>query len=96
MKNGYVYIMSNPARTTLYIGVTSDLKKRVYQHKSLNGSTFTRKYVLTDLLYYEEISGMPNAIKRETQLKNWHKEWKWNLIKSVNPNLLDLSLDWYE
>lgn len=95
MKEGFIYIMSNKNRTTLYIGVTSDLERRVLEHKSGKGSAFTSKYKLTDLVYYERIMGMQNAIDREKQLKNWHKEWKWNLIKEENPELKDLANGWF-
>ena len=88
--------MSNKNRTTLYIGVTNDLKRRVYEHKIGQGSKFTSKYILCDLVYYEHIYGMQNAINREKQLKNWHKKWKWNLIKKLNPELKDLAEDWYD
>ncbi len=74
MQEGFVYIMSNKNRTTLYIGVTNDLMRRVKEHKALEGSVFTTKYKLTDLLYFETINGFQNAIDREKQLKNWHKE----------------------
>jgi putative endonuclease len=95
MKIGSVYIISNKRRTTLYIGVTSDLERRILEHKRGVGSIFSSRYKLTDLLYYEDIPGMMNAIEREKQLKNWHKEWKWNLIKQENPDLIDLAADWY-
>jgi putative endonuclease len=95
MKEGFVYIMSNKNRTTTYIGVTSDLERRVLEHKSGLGSSFTKKYKLYDLVYYEPIQGMQNAIDREKQLKNWHKEWKWNLIKEENPDLKDLAVEWF-
>lgn len=91
MKIGYVYIMSNKWRTTFYVGVTSDLVKRVAQHKSGKGSEFTGKHNLTDLLYFERIWGIEQAIKREKQLKRWHRDWKINLIKSVNPEMNDIS-----
>jgi len=87
--------MSNQARTTLYIGVTSLLDMRILQHKSGNKPSFTKMYNLFDLVYFEPISGMDQAIKREKQLKNWRKEWKWNLIKEENPDLIDLAKDWY-
>ncbi|RLD69370.1 MAG: hypothetical protein DRI95_00250 [Bacteroidetes bacterium] len=74
MKIGYIYLMSNKNRTTLYIGVTNNIQRRVLEHKSGQGSVFTSKYNLTDLLYFERIIGMQNAINREKQLKNWHKE----------------------
>ena len=95
MKDGFVYIMSNKHRTTIYIGVTSDIEKRILMHKSGFGSVFTNKYILTDLLYFERISGIHNAIDREKQLKNWHKNWKWNLIKEENPELKDLAAEWF-
>ena len=79
MKEGFVYILSNMNRTTLYIGVTNNLERRMLEHKAGVGSIFASKYNLTDLLYFEQIQGMKNAITREKQLKNWHKEWTWNL-----------------
>ena len=94
MKQSYVYIMSNKTNTTLYIGLTSNLERRVAEHKAGKGSGFTSRYNLTKLLYYERMQGMENAIKREKQLKNWHREWKWNLIKEQNPELVDLASDW--
>ena len=89
-----MYIMSNKNRTTLYIGVTNNLEVRVLQHKA-GLSKFTKRYNLFDLLYFERIMGMENAIAREKQLKNWHRDWKWNLVKEQNPELQDLALDWY-
>jgi len=91
MKTGYVYIMTNKWKTTLYVDVTADLAKRIIQHKTGKDSEFTGKYDLTDLVYYERIGDMAQAIKREKQLKNWHRDWKINLIKSVNPEMKDLS-----
>ena len=96
MKEGFVYIMSNKNRTTLYIGVTSNIEQRVKSHKKGVGSVFTSKYNLTDLLYFERIMGMQNAIDREKQLKRWHKDWKWELIKKENPRFDDLAAKWYE
>ncbi|MFZ6050747.1 GIY-YIG nuclease family protein [Halocola ammonii] len=95
VKTGYVYITSNRNRTTLYVGVTSNIKKRVFQHKFAKGSKFTSKYNCCDLLYLETIPGMMNAINREKQLKRWHRDWKWNLIKEGNPELRDLSEGWF-
>ncbi len=77
-------------RTTFYIGITSDLQNRVEEHKSGLGSVFTKKYKLHYLIYFERIFGIEQAIQRETQLKNWRRGWKINLIKLVNPNMLDL------
>lgn len=90
MKGGFIYIMSNSRITTFYIGVTSDLKTRTADHKKGIGSNFTKKYNLTDLLYFEEFSDIYQAIDREKQLKRWHRNWKVNLIKSVNPEMRDL------
>lgn len=95
MKTGFVYILSNKNRTTLYIGVTSNLERRILQHKSGCGSVFTSRYHLRDLMYFEEIQGMQNAIDREKQLKNWHKAWKWNLIKTENPECRDWAVAWF-
>ncbi len=91
----FVYIMSNTGRTTFYIGVTNNIERRVGEHKRLEGSAFSRKYKLIHLVYYEEISGITKAIAREKQLKNWHRDWKINLIKEMNPEMLDLAKDWF-
>lgn len=90
MKGGFVYIMSNTNRTTFYIGVTGNLKERIADHKNGIGSGFTSKYELKDLVYYEEFPDINQAIDREKQLKNWHRQWKINLIQSVNPKMIDL------
>lgn len=90
MKGGYVYIMSNKNHSSFYIGVTSDIKTRIADHKNGVGSKFTSKYNLNELLYYEEFPDIYQAIDREKQLKNWHRQWKINLIKSANPEMNDL------
>ena len=90
MKGGFVYIMGNKNRTTFYIGVTSNLKDRIADHKNGIGSEFTTKYKLADQLYFEEFPDIFQAIDREKQLKNWHRQWKINLIKSLNPEMIDL------
>lgn len=89
-KNGIVYILSNYKRTVLYIGVTSNLDKRIINHKYGSGSKFTAKYNLNVLLYFEQYPNINEAIEREKQLKNWHREWKFNLIKESNPEMKDL------
>ncbi|MEQ8625740.1 MAG: GIY-YIG nuclease family protein [Vicingaceae bacterium] len=94
-KIGCTYFISNKNRTVIYTGVTSNLEKRILRHKAGRGSVFAARYSLTDLMYYERIDGMMNAIRREKQLKRWHKAWKWNLVKSVNPELNDLAADWF-
>jgi len=90
-KTGYVYIMSNMARSTFYTGVTSDLPGRVYQHRNGEIEGFTKRYRLHHLVYYEDAGTLNDAIAREKQLKNWHRDWKINLIKSVNPTMQDLA-----
>ncbi len=92
MNRGYVYFLTNFRRTTIYIGVTNDINSRVWRHKLGEGSLFTSKYKLTILVYAEEYDNISDAIAREKQLKNWHKRWKWNLVKQHNPKLED----WYE
>lgn len=89
-KGGYVYIVSNKKRTVLYIGVTSNLYSRIFEHKNGHGSIFTKKYKCTDLLYYQFYSRIEEAIEKEKQLKKWKREWKDELIKSFNPKLQDL------
>jgi putative endonuclease len=92
-KGGYVYIVSNTLRTVLYIGVTSNLYSRIYEHKSGEGSKFTSKYNCTDLIYFEFYESIEEAIEREKQLKKWKRVWKENLIKKMNPMLKDLFKD---
>ena len=95
MKKTYaVYIMTNYSETSLYVGVTSNLPKRVWEHKNKVVEGFTEKYNVDKLVYFETTDSIESAIKREKQLKNWHREWKINLIKENNPDFRDLSLDW--
>src|SRR4051812_8024765 len=94
LTNAFVYIMSNEYRTVLYIGVTNNLERRVWEHRNGEGGDFTRKYRAHYLIYYEVISDIITAINREKQLKNWHREWKLNLIQELNPQLKDLAADW--
>jgi putative endonuclease len=90
MKKSYVYILSNKNKSVLYIGVSSNLVKRIEEHKNSEGSIFTKKYNVIELVYFEEFTEINEAIKREKQLKKWNRSWKWNLIKEFNPNLIDL------
>jgi len=85
-----VYILTNYNETTFYIGVTGNLKKRIWEHKNKFVEGFTNKYNIDKLVYYEITENIESAIAREKQLKNWHHEWKVNLIKEFNPNLKDL------
>ena len=88
-----VYIMTNYSQSSLYIGVISNLQKRVWEHKNKVVAGFTKKYNINRLVYYELTDSIEAAINREKQLKRWHRDWKINLIKEVNPDFRDLSLD---
>lgn len=90
-KQYYVYILTNLNNTTLYIGVTNDLKRRLYEHKNKLIEGFTSKYNLDKLVYFEITESIESAINREKQLKRWHRDWKINLIKEGNPDFYDLS-----
>lgn len=90
MKEGYVYILANSKRTVLYTGVTSNLLKRVFDHKKGIGCKFSAKYKTYYLMYYEIHQTMSQAITREKQIKKWNREWKLNLIKTINPEMKDL------
>lgn len=87
----YVYILTNKINTVFYIGITDNLSRRLYEHKNELVDGFTKKYKLKKLIYFEEYQDVNEAIKREKQLKNWHRSWKINLIKEKNPNFIDLS-----
>ncbi|MDP2971804.1 MAG: GIY-YIG nuclease family protein [Deltaproteobacteria bacterium] len=89
----YVYILTNKNNKVLYIGVTNDLERRIFEHKNKLVEGFTKKYNLNKLIYYEMTEDINSAIEREKQLKNWHRDWKINLINSFNPTWKDLSLD---
>lgn len=91
----YVYILTNKYNTTFYIGVTNNIAKRLFEHKTKLLEGFTKKYKLNKLAYLEEYNDIKEAIAREKQLKNWHRDWKINLIRKVNPEFKDMSiLDW--
>ena len=90
-KGGFVYIMTNKNNTVLYTGVTSNLMKRVYEHKTkLFAKSFTYKYNVNKLVYYEEHNIIEKAIEREKQIKAGSRAKKTNLIKSMNPEWDDL------
>ncbi len=86
----YVYIMASKRNGTLYVGVTSDLIKRVYEHKNNLVAGFTKKYGVHILVYFEETPEIESAIKREKQLKVWKRKWKLELIEERNPKWIDL------
>jgi putative endonuclease len=89
-KNPAVYILSNRKNGTLYIGVTSDLIKRIYEHRTHAVEGFTKRYGVERLVYYELHSSMEEAILREKRLKKWRRKWKVELIESFNPEWEDL------
>ena len=93
MNSYYVYILSNYTNSTLYIGVTDNLTRRLYEHKNKLNEGFTSKYNVNKLVYFEEVSDIKAAIQREKNLKKWKREWKEELIKKLNPDFNDLSSD---
>jgi putative endonuclease len=90
MKQPAVYILASNRNGTLYIGVTSDLVQRVWQHKNDVVDGFTKEYGVHSLVYYELHEDMENAILREKRLKKWNRDWKLRLIEEKNPNWNDL------
>lgn len=95
VKTYHVYIMTNRSRT-LYTGVTNDLQRRVWEHKSKTIEGFTKKYNITMLAYYEEFNDILTAIEREKQIKGWSRSKKIALIEAMNPEWNDLSHGWFE
>jgi putative endonuclease len=91
----FVYILASRIGGTLYIGVTSDLLRRVHEHKAKVIQGFTSRYNVTRLVYYEELGDIRAAIAREKYLKNWTRAQKISLIEEHNPNWDDLAADWY-
>jgi predicted GIY-YIG superfamily endonuclease len=92
----YVYMMQSASRRTLYIGMTNDLYRRVYQHKTHEFRGFTYDYDAVRLVYWESFDDVRTAINREKQFKNWRRDKKEWLILRVNPEWKDLSADWYQ
>ena len=93
MKNAYyVYILTNKNNTTLYVGVTNDLVRRVYEHKNKVVEGFTKKYNLTKLVYFEQTSDVVSALEREKRLKAGSRKKKIELVEKENSEWLDLSL----
>jgi putative endonuclease len=92
-ENFYVYILSTQRRGTLYVGITSNLLKRVYEHKNGVVDGFTKKYVVHRLVYYEVAKDAETALTRERQIKKWNREWKLRLIEEHNPEWEDLYTD---
>jgi putative endonuclease len=86
----FVYILANEPKGVLYVGVTNDLARRIWQHKSKAVPGFTSKYGVTRLVFYEEHGSIRAAREREGALKRWRRAWKFKLIKDVNPGWRDL------
>ena len=94
MKSCYIYILASKRNGTLYIGITNNLERRIAEHQEKNIAGFTKKYDVSTLVYYEEITSPTAAISREKQIKKWNRKWKLNLIEKFNPRWEDLSKDW--
>tara|TARA_Y100000588_G_scaffold17593_1_gene18287 strand:- start:4 stop:300 length:297 start_codon:yes stop_codon:yes gene_type:complete len=90
MKQPAIYIMTNSTHSVLYVGVTGNLKRRVWLHKTGEVEGFTKKYKVHKLVYFEVFDEFRDAIEREKQLKKWNRQWKENLISSLNPHWLEL------
>ena len=89
----FIYILSNKDHGVLYIGVTNNLVRRVWEHKQKVVEGFTKDYQLNKLVYYEQYTDISQAITREKQLKAWHRDWKLHLITKFNPSWKDLYPD---
>jgi putative endonuclease len=90
MAGGWVYILTNRPNGTLYVGVTSDLLKRIWEHKTGAAAGFTKKYGLKRLVYFEPHATIEDAIRREKAIKAWLRAWKIRLITASNPEWADL------
>jgi putative endonuclease len=91
MEVHYIYILTNQNHTVLYVGRSKQLKERLKQHKNNSLKSFTGKYNVGKLVYFETTKYVNNSIKRERQIKKWNREWKINLINGLNPDWKDLS-----
>ena len=87
----YVYLLTNWNNKVIYVGVTNDLKRRLYEHKNKIIQGFTQKYNLNKLVYFEETNDINAAITREKEIKKWRRQKKDNLVNQLNPNWIDLS-----
>jgi len=94
MRQYFVYLMTNKSGT-LYVGVTNNLERRIFEHKNSLVEGFTKKYKINRLVYYEDTNDVLAAITREKQIKGWRREKKIALIESANPEWKDLSEDWF-
>ena len=92
----YTYILANKRNGTLYVGITSDLEKRIVQHKTKMFEGFTEKYDVNRLVYFEATDDVGYAITREKKIKRWNRKWKLELIEKMNPEWEDLAKDWFD
>ena len=92
----YVYILASKIRGTLYIGMTNDLQRRVYEHKTGIKKGFTQKYGVERLVYFEAFQNIEEAIAKEKNMKKWKRNWKIRLIEEENKRWFDLASDWYD
>ena len=86
----YVYLLASDRNGTLYLGVTNDIVRRVYEHKSKAVAGFTKRYAVDKLVWFEVYDDPTNAITREKELKKWRRSWKIRLIEELNPHWIDL------
>jgi len=93
-KNYYVYLLTNWNNKVMYVGVTSNLERRLYEHKNKLVEGFTKKYNVGKLVYFETTNDVMAAIEREKQIKKWRREKKNQLVMGMNPEWKDLSLEW--
>jgi putative endonuclease len=89
----YVYILATRKDGPIYVGITSDLHRRIYEHKTYESRGFTWKYNVDRLVYFEQFDNSEAAIEREKRLKRWRRAWKVELIETANPDWRDLSED---
>ena len=94
IRNYYIYILASKRNGTLYIGVTNNIEKRIYEHKNNLVKGYTSKYRVYHLVYFEQTDNVSEAISREKQLKKWNRKWKLELIENSNPNWNDLVNIW--
>ena len=92
----YLYLLTNKRNGTLYIGVTNNLERRLFEHKKKLIDGFTKRYNLNKLVYFEVYQFVNGAIKREKNMKKWKRQWKIDLIERDNPNWKDLSDGWFD
>ena len=90
----YVYLLTNWNNTVMYVGVTNNLRRRIYEHKNKRTKGFTEKYNVNKLVYFEETQDVIAAIAREKEIKKWRREKKNQLVNRINPTWKELSLEW--